>query len=75
MPSLMHELGIDKITPEQRWQLLDELEESLTNGESTPSMTAAQRVELDRRIAAHEADPNRGSSWKQVRARTCGRED
>lgn len=28
MPSLMHELGIDKITPEQRWQLLDELEES-----------------------------------------------
>jgi putative addiction module component (TIGR02574 family) len=32
-------------------------------------LTAAQRQDLERRIAAYEANPKAGSSWEAVKAR------
>jgi len=34
--------------------------------------TEAQRAELDRRLAAHDADPDRGSAWEDVKQRLVG---
>jgi putative addiction module component (TIGR02574 family) len=69
----MEELGIDKLSVEQRLQLLDEICDSIPADRPLPPMTKAQMEELDRRIAAHEADPNRGSSWEDVKARILSR--
>ena len=32
-------------------------------------LTDAQKAELDRRLAAHEADPDRGNTWQEVKAK------
>ena len=39
-----------------------------TTPERVP-VTDAQRAELDRRLAAHEADPSSAVPWEQVRGR------
>jgi len=36
------------------------------------TITAAQREDLRRRIAAYEANPSAGSSWEEVKARLRG---
>jgi putative addiction module component (TIGR02574 family) len=35
-------------------------------------LTDAQKAELDNRIAAHQANPNRGSPWSEVKKRLVG---
>ena len=56
---------IDGLTPAQKADLLDAVWESL---ETDPSLTEAQRGELDRRIARHEQNPSDFVPWEQVRA-------
>jgi putative addiction module component (TIGR02574 family) len=56
---------IDSLTPAQKADLLDVVWESL---ETDPSLTEAQRAELDRRIARHEQNPSDVVPWEQVRA-------
>ena len=36
-------------------------------------LTEAQTAELDRRLAAHVVDPDRGSPWTEVKKRLMGR--
>jgi putative addiction module component (TIGR02574 family) len=36
-------------------------------------LTDAQRQDLQRRIAAYEADPKAGSGWEEVKARLRGK--
>ena len=36
-------------------------------------LTEAQRADLDRRVEAHRADPDRGSSWENVQKRIRSR--
>lgn len=36
-------------------------------------LTEAQRADLDRRLEAHRADPDRGSSWEDVKKRIRSR--
>lgn len=49
-----------------RLALIEELWESLP-AEAVP-LTDAQRAELDRRIAEHEADPDDVVSWDEIKA-------
>jgi putative addiction module component (TIGR02574 family) len=37
--------------------------------EAADSLTDAQRQDMDRRIAAYEADPKAGRSWDEVKGR------
>ena len=37
--------------------------------EGLPPLSDEQRAELDRRMAAYEADPSTGRTWEQVKAR------
>ena len=69
MPT-MKELGLDKLTADERLELIDELWDSLDAG--GPPLTDAQRADLGRRLAEYQADPTAGSSWETVEARLSG---
>jgi putative addiction module component (TIGR02574 family) len=65
------------ITPEavrsmsiaERILLVEKIWDDIAEDAAALQLTEAQKQELDRRIAAIEADPNRGSSWEDVKAR------
>lgn len=61
-------LGLDRLGLEERLSLVEELWDSIAaNSEAVP-LTGPQRVELDRRLADHEADPTDVVSWDEVRS-------
>ena len=53
----------------ERIQLVEDIWDSIA--EETPvslQLSAADRVELQRRLAAHKADPSSSIPWEEVRA-------
>ena len=46
-----------------------EIWESIAEEEEEIPLTEAQRLDLQRRVAAYEANPKAGSSWEEVKAR------
>ncbi len=70
MAPTMRDLGIDRLSPEQRLRLLGEIWDSLSL-EDMP-IPESHRDELDRRLAAADADPAAGKPWEEVRARLRG---
>lgn len=63
-------LGIERLSVEERLALVEELWDSIA--EATP-LTGAQRAELERRLAEHEANPDEVVSWEEVRASISAR--
>jgi putative addiction module component (TIGR02574 family) len=61
-----------KLSPAERIELAQELWDSIAPNEMPP-LTDAQKQEIDRRIAEHERDPSRASSWDEVQARLQAR--
>lgn len=68
MSPTLQALGIDRMSPEERLRLITEIWESLDGLEIPDS----HREELDRRLAAADADPAAGRPWEEVRARLRG---
>jgi putative addiction module component (TIGR02574 family) len=69
MSASMKSLGIDRLSVSERILLLEEIWDSIsTNPENLP-LTEVQKAELDRRLAACEADPEAGSNWEDVKSR------
>lgn len=56
---------------DDRWRLIDTLWQ--TTPEAPEQLTEVQQEELDRRLAAHRAAPDQGSSWDAVKARIVGK--
>lgn len=71
MPPKIHELGIDQMTPEERLRLIEEIWDSLSPTEQQ-EIPESHREELDRRLAAADADPSAGAPWDEVKARLQG---
>ena len=68
----MEQFGIDRLTVGQRLELLGLIWDSVTaEGVPTP-IPEWHRRELDRRIAAADADPGAALPWDEVRARLLG---
>ncbi len=67
MSPTMHDLGIDHLSVEQRLHLIGEIWDSLSARE-TP-IPESHREELDRRLAAADANPDAGTTWEGVRER------
>lgn len=63
---------IRQLSVPERVQLVEEIWNSIAEDEAAFELTAAQKAELDRRLAAHKAAPDRGSSWEDVKARLLG---
>lgn len=61
-------LGIDRLGIEERLALVEELWDSIVAEGAAISLTDAQRAELDRRIADHEAYPSDVVPWEKVKA-------
>lgn len=71
-PSLQ-ELGLDRLTIEDRLALAQQLWDSVAADLEHQPLTPAQRAELERRIAAADANPEEGVPWEQVRAEARAR--
>jgi putative addiction module component (TIGR02574 family) len=71
MPQTLQELGIDRMSPDERLQLLEDIWESLSPLHQIP-IPESHREELDRRLAAADKNPAAGSPWEDVRARLLG---
>ncbi len=56
----------------ERVHLVEQIWDSIAEDEQAFELTDSQKVELDRRIAAHEASPNRGKPWEEVKKRLLG---
>lgn len=63
-------LGIERLSVEERLALVEELWDSIA--EATP-LTDAQRAELDRRLAEHEASPEDVVPWENIKASITAR--
>lgn len=61
-------LGVDHLGVDERLALIEALWDSISADESAIPLTDAQRTELDRRLADHEANLNDVISWDEVRA-------
>ena len=59
-------VDLTRMTPDEKLALIDELWDSLSAEE--PSLTPAQRAELDRRLARLEREGAVGTPWEDVRA-------
>ena len=70
MTAALQAYGLDRLSPDERLALIGALWDSL---EEDPPPTAAQKADLDRRLAAFAADPKAGSSWEEVKARLKAR--
>jgi putative addiction module component (TIGR02574 family) len=68
MDLTLEQFGIDRLDPQQRWELIGLIWDSLpSNAPFTPP--AWHLRELERRIAAAEADPGAAEPWEVVRDR------
>jgi len=63
----MKSLGIDQLPFEERLSLAEELWDSIASDPAAFPLTDAQRAELARRIAEHEAHPDTAIAWAEVK--------
>lgn len=65
-------LGIDRLSVAERMRLVEEIWDSIVEESDELEVPQSHLDELDRRLAAHRADPLAGSSWHDVKARLMG---
>jgi len=73
MALTMKDLGIDKMSIEDRLALVQEIWDSIATSPEDVPLSEAQRSELERRRAAHAADPNNVIPWEEVKAQALAR--
>ena len=64
----MKSLGLDRLSVTERLVLVEELWESIAADAEKAPLTEAQRQEVDRRLAAHRANPQAAIPWEQGEA-------
>lgn len=57
-----------QLSVEDQLELVEALWDEIAKRNATPPPTAAQKTELDRRVADHEAHPDDVVSWDEVKA-------
>jgi putative addiction module component (TIGR02574 family) len=62
------EIDINKLTPEERLDLIEELWDSLSTDMTKIPLTGPQARELDRRVAEMDQDDSLGIPWETVLA-------
>jgi putative addiction module component (TIGR02574 family) len=69
MSTTLKTLGIDRLSLAERILLVEDIWDSIVAESQQLPLSEAQRQDLQRRLAAYEANPKAGSSWEQVKAR------
>lgn len=73
MATKMRNLGIDRLSADERLELMHEIWDSIAAEPGRTHLTAARRRELERRLTEHEADPGDVVPWKKVKAQALAR--
>jgi len=68
MGASLKSLGIDRLPLEERLALVEDIWDSIAAESAALALTDAQRAELDRRLAEHEASPEDVVPWEEARA-------
>ncbi len=69
MPATMKDLGIDRLSIEDRLTLVQEIWDSIAASSEQPPLTEDQKRLLDRRLAELDANPDNVLTWEQIKAR------
>ena len=69
----LRSLGMDRLGIEERLALVEELWDSIAAETSAIPLTEAQKAELERRVAEHDANPDDVVSWDEIRESVAGR--
>lgn len=69
MPPTLQELGIDRLSADDRLALAEAIWESVAREAEQATLSEAQRQELDRRLADSIARPDAVTPWEEVKAR------
>ena len=67
MGASLKSLGIDRLAVEERLALVEDIWDSIATDSAALPLTDSQRAELDRRLAAHEANPDDVVPWEELR--------
>jgi putative addiction module component (TIGR02574 family) len=62
-------IEISQLSIAERIQLAEDLWDSIIEKQDEIHLDAAQKQELDRRLAQHRQDPTAGSTWETVKQR------
>jgi putative addiction module component (TIGR02574 family) len=73
MAPTLQSLGIDQLPVAERLRLMEEIWDSIAAEVEQTPLTAAQCQEMDRRLAAHRANPQAAIPWEQVEAEALAR--
>ena len=73
MSTTLEALGIDKMSIDERLALLGEIWDSLSAAQEQVPLTELQKAELDRRLAAHQANPSAAIPWEKIKAEALER--
>jgi putative addiction module component (TIGR02574 family) len=73
MTPTMKSLGIDQLSVADRIAMLEETWDSISATPEQLPLTEAQKQEIDRRLAAHEADPTDVVPWDVVKGEALAR--
>jgi putative addiction module component (TIGR02574 family) len=73
MAPTLQALGIDRMGVEDRTALAAAIWDSIPAEPHPPLLTEAQRLELERRLADHAANPKDVVPWKQIEAEGLAR--
>lgn len=71
--SQLEALGIDQMSTDDRLRLIGEIWDSIAPEVERAPLTDAQKAEIDRRLAAHRANPQAAVPWEQVKAEALAR--
>jgi putative addiction module component (TIGR02574 family) len=73
MTPALQALGIDRLSVAERIAIIQEIWDSIAEEVEKAPLTEAQRQAVDRRLAAHEANPEAAIPWNQVEADALAR--
>lgn len=68
MPPTLQQLGVDTLSPGDRFALAQALWDSVHDSLDAEPIAPEVRAELERRVALSDADPSRGVPWEEVHA-------
>ena len=69
MDASVKSLGIDRLSLAERMLLVEEIWDSIAAEAEALEVPQSHKEELDRRLAARDADLHTGSSWEEVKTR------
>lgn len=64
--------AISQMSAAERIQLVEDIWDTIIAEPEAVALTEAQKQELDQRLDDYHADPQAGSSWREVRQRIQG---